>query len=152
MASPADRVAGISSAQDRVQPSLLDRLTDDDPMNRRDGRDMRGFSLARLRDSVLRDLSWLMNASQLAATRDLGRLPHVAASVLNYGIPPTTGKVKAAIDAAAWRAMSASRCCASSRACCRTACGFRSLGKQTTTVHFSSLSTRNCGPTRCRCG
>jgi type VI secretion system protein ImpF len=101
MASPADRVAGISSAQDRVQPSLLDRLTDDDPMNRRDGRDMRGFSLARLRDSVLRDLSWLMNASQLAATRDLGRLPHVAASVLNYGIPPTTGKVKAAIDAAA---------------------------------------------------
>jgi type VI secretion system protein ImpF len=91
----------ISRAQDRVQPSLLDRLTDDDPANRRDAYDIRGFSLARLRDAVLRDLSWLMNASHLTATRDLARYPHVAASVLNFGIPPTTGQVKAAIDAAA---------------------------------------------------
>lgn len=91
----------MSDAQDRVQPSLLDRLTDDDPTNPREARDMRGFSLARLREAVLRDLSWLMNASQLAATEDLGPYPHVAASVLNYGIPPTTGQVKAAIDAAA---------------------------------------------------
>jgi type VI secretion system protein ImpF len=101
MASAADRTSDMSDAQDRVQPSLLDRLTDDDPRNRREARDMRGFSLARLREAVLRDLSWLMNTSQLAATQDLGPYPHVASSVLNYGIPPTTGQVKAAIDAAA---------------------------------------------------
>jgi len=71
----------MSGAQDRVQPSLLDRLTDDDPTNRREARDMRGFSLARLREAVLRDLSWLMNASQLAATQDLSPYPHVASSV-----------------------------------------------------------------------
>jgi type VI secretion system protein ImpF len=86
--------------QDRVQPSLLDRLTDDEPMNRREGRDLRTFSLRRLREAVLRDLSWLLNASHLAATEDLGAYPHVAASVLNYGVPPTTGRVKAGIDAA----------------------------------------------------
>jgi type VI secretion system protein ImpF len=91
----------MSGAQDRVQPSLLDRLTDDDPTNRREARDMRSFSLARLREAVLRDLSWLMNAAHLAASQDLGPYPHVASSVLNYGIPPTTGQVKAAIDAAA---------------------------------------------------
>jgi type VI secretion system protein ImpF len=88
----------MSDVQDRVQPSLLDRLTDDDPTNRREARDVRGFSLARLREVVLRDLSWLMNASHLAASRDLGPYPHVAASVLNYGIPPTTGRIKAGID------------------------------------------------------
>lgn len=91
----------MSDAQDRVQPSLLDRLTDDDPANRREAQDMRGFSLVRLREAVLRDLSWLMNASHLAAAQDLRPYPHVAASVLNYGIPPTTGRAKAGIDPAA---------------------------------------------------
>jgi type VI secretion system protein ImpF len=91
----------MADAQDRVQPSLLDRLTDDEPANRREVQDVRGFSLVRLREAVLRDLSWLMNASHLAAVQDLRPYPHVAASVLNYGIPPTTGRVKAGIDATA---------------------------------------------------
>jgi type VI secretion system protein ImpF len=91
----------MPDAQDRVQPSLLDRLTDDEPANRREVQDIRAFSLVRLREAVLRDLSWLMNASHLAATQDLRPYPHVAASVLNYGIPPTTGRVKAGIDATA---------------------------------------------------
>lgn len=77
---------------------MLDRLTDEDPMNRYEARDLRSFSMVRLRESVLRDLSWLMNASYLAATYDLGPYPHVANSVLNYGIPPTAGHLKGEID------------------------------------------------------
>lgn len=90
-----------SGPLDRVQPSLLDRLTDDEPLNRREARDLRGFSLARLREAVLRDLSWLLNTSRFASTKDLAAYPHVATSVLNYGVPPTTGRVKAGIEAAA---------------------------------------------------
>jgi type VI secretion system protein ImpF len=79
------------TAQDRIQPSLLDRLTDDDPGNAREARDQRFFSLGRLRRAVLRDLSWLLNTTAFDATQDLRPYPHVAASVLNYGIPPLAG-------------------------------------------------------------
>jgi type VI secretion system protein ImpF len=88
-----------SGPRDRVQPSLLDRLTDDEPLKQREARDLRVFSLTRLREAVLRDLSWLLNTTHLAATQDLDAYPHVAASGLNYGVPPTTGRVKAGIDA-----------------------------------------------------
>jgi type VI secretion system protein ImpF len=87
--------------QDRVQPSLLDRLTDDEPKNRYETRDHRMFSMSRLREAVLRDLSWLLNASHLEATQDLSEFPDVASSVLNFGIPPLTGLVKEGIDATA---------------------------------------------------
>lgn len=90
-----------SGPRDRVQPSLLDRLTDDEPQKQREARDLRVFSLTRLREAVLRDLSWLLNAAHLEATQDLDAYPQVAASVLNYGVPPTTGRVKAGIDATA---------------------------------------------------
>jgi type VI secretion system protein ImpF len=89
-----------ANAQDRVLPSLLDRLTDDEPDNRYEARDMRVFSLSRLREAVVRDLSWLLNTANLAATQDLRAVPHAASSVLNYGVPPTTGAVKAGIDPA----------------------------------------------------
>jgi type VI secretion system protein ImpF len=56
-----------SIAQDRIQPSLLDRLTDDDPGNPKETRDQRFFSANRLRQAVLRDLSWLLNASSFDA-------------------------------------------------------------------------------------
>jgi type VI secretion system protein ImpF len=88
--------------QDRVQPSLIDRLTDDDPQNRSEARDHRMFSMSRLREAVLRDLSWLLNASDLATTQELEEYPHVASSVLNFGVPPLTGLVKEGIDATAF--------------------------------------------------
>jgi type VI secretion system protein ImpF len=84
-----------------VQPSLLDRLTDDEPQNEREARDLRAFSLSRLREAVLRDLSWLLNTSRMASPNELAAYPYVAASVLNYGVPATTGQVKAGIDTTA---------------------------------------------------
>ena len=48
---------------EKLQPCLLDRLTDDDPKNSLESRDRRVISLQRYRQGVLRDLQWLFNAS-----------------------------------------------------------------------------------------
>lgn len=77
--------------QERLQPSLLDRLTDDQPGERTESRDRRVLSMRRLRESVLRDLSWLMNADNLAQTQDLGEFPFVAASTVNFGLRDIAG-------------------------------------------------------------
>jgi len=77
--------------QERLQPSLLDRLTDDQPGERTESRDQRVLSMRRLRESVLRDLAWLMNADNLAQTQDLTDFPHAAASTLNYGLRDIAG-------------------------------------------------------------
>jgi type VI secretion system protein ImpF len=71
------------AARERLQPSLLDRLTDDEPERGIEARERRVMSLRMLRDSVLRDLGWLLNTTNLLSVTDHPKLPHVAASVLN---------------------------------------------------------------------
>ena len=53
-----------SLSRDRLYPSLLDRLVDDDPGRATEPREARAVSLQKLRDNVLRDLNWLFNATQ----------------------------------------------------------------------------------------
>ena len=53
--------------QDRLQPALLDRLTDDEPDKKQEPREQRVMSKRRLRQAVLRDLAWLFNATRLEA-------------------------------------------------------------------------------------
>jgi type VI secretion system protein ImpF len=84
--------------QERLQPCLLDRLTDDAPEHKQESRDQRVVSLRRLREGVLRDLSWLLNAANLATLEDLGDYPYVAQSVLNYGMPGLAGSLVSNID------------------------------------------------------
>ena len=48
--------------RDRLQPALLDRLTDDQPERQHDADDKRVLNKNQLRQAVLRDLSWLFNA------------------------------------------------------------------------------------------
>jgi type VI secretion system protein ImpF len=79
------------SLQERLQPALLDRLTDDEPEKKLESREQRVISIAKLRSSVLRDLSWLLNSVQFSATNDLSGCPMVEDSVLNYGIPSFAG-------------------------------------------------------------
>jgi type VI secretion system protein ImpF len=79
------------SPQERLQPSLLDRLTDENPQSGVESRDQRMISWQRLRDVVRRDLAWLLNCVHLEATDDLSAFPLVARSTLNYGMPETTG-------------------------------------------------------------
>src|SRR6516225_6277196 len=87
------------SARDRLQPSLLDRLTDLEPHARHESRERRVISARALRDSVQRDIGWLLNASGLAEASDAANLPHVATSVLNYGLPDLAGRDVAALTA-----------------------------------------------------
>lgn len=79
--------------KERLQPSLLDRLTDDEPDNRAI-RNPPVMSLHRLRESVLRDLEFLLNTTQLGATTDLDGLAGVERSTLNYGVPDLVGKTR----------------------------------------------------------
>ncbi|RTQ90995.1 MULTISPECIES: type VI secretion system baseplate subunit TssE [Stenotrophomonas] len=85
---------------ERLQPSLLDRLTDDAPLQRDESREQRVISASRLRECVMRDLSWLLNSVHLAASMRLDDAPDVAGSVLNYGIPDLTGLELAGLDVA----------------------------------------------------
>ena len=64
--------------QERLQPSLLDRLTDDEPEKKQESREKRVVSLRRLREGVLRDLAWLLNTSNLAVLEDLDRLSRMS--------------------------------------------------------------------------
>jgi type VI secretion system protein ImpF len=77
--------------QERLQPSLLDRLIDEHPQGGLESRDQRLLSWQRLRDAVRRDLGWLLNCVHLEATQDLAAAPLVARSTVNYGMPETTG-------------------------------------------------------------
>src|SRR5260370_12294433 len=73
--------------QEGLQPCLLDRITDDAPEKKQESRDQRVVSLRRLREGVLRDLAWLLNATNMAVLEDLTDYPYVAQSVLNYAMP-----------------------------------------------------------------
>jgi type VI secretion system protein ImpF len=84
--------------KERLQPSLLDRLTDDDRGQRQESREKRILSPARLRECVRRDLTWLLNTTHLAALQDLTEQPEVERSVLNYGMPDLAGRTASTVD------------------------------------------------------
>ncbi len=80
------------TTRERLQPSLLDRLTDDAPGKKgEESRQQRVLSLRRLRDCVIRDLTWLLNSGSLSTVEDLSDYPLVESSVLNYGMPELSG-------------------------------------------------------------
>ena len=84
--------------KERLQPSLLDRLTDDEPESRQESRDKRVLSPARLRECVRRDLTWLFNTTNLASLQNLDQHPDVARSVVNFGMPDLAGHTASSID------------------------------------------------------
>jgi type VI secretion system protein ImpF len=87
--------------KERLQPSLLDRLADDAPDRKVESREQRVLSFGKLKQSVIRDLQWLLNAGHLETTQDLSAFPQVRQSVLNYGIPDFTGTTAGNADLAA---------------------------------------------------
>jgi type VI secretion system protein ImpF len=100
----------------RINPTLFDKLVADlevagpevDDL-RDDGKEMSGFDRsslrfytvarierfneAALRATVLRELNWLLNTTNLAAVQDLSAVPEVATSTLNYGLGDLTGRL-----------------------------------------------------------
>lgn len=88
------------TGRDRLQPALLDRLTDLEPDAKQETRERRVLSMRALRQSVQRDLAWLLNANGLGSVQDLDGYPYVATSVINYGFPDIAGKTASSIDVA----------------------------------------------------
>lgn len=87
------------TAKERLQPSLLDRLTDEDVDAAVEPRSRRVLSMDGLRRAVLRDLACLLNSTGLGAVRQLNDYPAVTKSVLNYGFPDFTGMTASGFDA-----------------------------------------------------
>ncbi|HEY2902240.1 MAG TPA: type VI secretion system baseplate subunit TssE [Polyangia bacterium] len=84
--------------KERLQPSLLDRLTDEEPEARQESREKRVLSPARLRECVRRDLTWLLNTTNLASLQNLSDYPEVAQSVVNFGMPDLAGHTASSVD------------------------------------------------------
>ncbi|NDR59044.1 type VI secretion system baseplate subunit TssE [Aliiruegeria sabulilitoris] len=76
---------------DRLQPSLLDRLTDNAPDDRSESRDTRVIDVRKLREILKRDLAWLLNTTNNESFIDRKKYPHASRSVLNYGVKPVAG-------------------------------------------------------------
>lgn len=86
------------SQKERLQPSLLDRLTDNEPKKKKESRDKRVLSLKELRKSVIRDLVWLLNTNNLSSLQDLSDYPQVEHSVVNYGVAEFAGRPSSNFD------------------------------------------------------
>ncbi len=88
-----------SIVAERLQPSLLDRLTDDNPEKRTETADERVMDMDQLKMIVLRDLVSLLNTVNLEAVIDLTRYPRAQMSVINYGSPDMFGGLSSFVKA-----------------------------------------------------
>ncbi len=78
---------------EKIQPCLLDRLTDNAPERKEESSNERVVSITRYREGVLRDLRWLLSASRHADNEDLQEYPAVRTSTLNFGIRSLCGRM-----------------------------------------------------------
>lgn len=84
---------------DRLQPCLLDRLTDHEPEVTGEGRDQRVISVRKYREAVLRDLEMLLNSRTYPPGHEIYDFVEVERSVLNYGVPDLAGTTASSISA-----------------------------------------------------
>jgi type VI secretion system protein ImpF len=84
--------------QERLQPALLDRLTDEEPDKKLEPREHRVLSKSRLRQAVLRDLAWLFNTTKMESSGVLAKWPYARRSVINYGLPALSGQTASRIE------------------------------------------------------
>lgn len=90
-------MAGLTP-KEKLQPSLLDRLTDVRPDVRTSTAGVKVLSMEELRDGVRRDLAALFNATSLETVEDLTDFPNVQRSTLNFGMPDLSGKTASGMD------------------------------------------------------
>ncbi len=82
---------GQWSLKERLQPSLLDRLTDLEPTKTKESTSQQSMSQKQFKEAVIRDLGWLLNSVALDVCEDLEKYPEVQRSVLNFGLPDMSG-------------------------------------------------------------
>ena len=88
---------------EKLQPCLLDRLTDDEPKLSEESRNQRVISVQRYRRGVLRDLEWLFNSSAHLAEEGknkfrLSDFPDAYQSVINFGTRHLCGLTSAELN------------------------------------------------------
>ena len=97
------------AARDRLQPSLLDRLADDDPTHCTEAPDARVIDVSTMRKVIMRDLGWLFNTTRAEPARGSDDTEAAAVwsecsaarrSVINFGLPPLSGKILTGRDIA----------------------------------------------------
>lgn len=76
---------------ERLQPSLLDRLTDNETDMLSERREDRVIDVRALREIIQRDLGWLLNTNNSETIIDAEIYPNIATSVLNFGVRDVTG-------------------------------------------------------------
>jgi len=81
---------------EKLQPCLLDRLTDDEPATKVESRVQRVISHQKYRRGVLRDLEWLFNTQAYLPLSglesfDLKDYEHAYKSVINFGTKQLCG-------------------------------------------------------------
>ena len=114
--------------RNRLQPALLDRLTDDDPDQRKEAESHRVMSKAQLRQAVLRDLGALVQLGAAARPHRAEPLPDARRE--RAQLRPAAAVGAARVQARRQRRSrrrSGRRSCASSRASCPTRCRSRAL-------------------------
>ena len=89
---------GQWSLKERLQPSLLDRLTDLQPEKSKESGSQQSMSQSQFKEAVIRDLGWLLNSVALDVCEDLDKYPEVQRSVLNFGLPDMSGRTASTID------------------------------------------------------
>lgn len=89
---------GQWSLKERLQPSLLDRLTDLKPTVSQESSSQQSMSQTKFKEAVIRDLGWLLNSVALDVCLDMEKYPEVRRSVLNYGLPDMSGHTSSNVD------------------------------------------------------
>jgi len=85
---------------ERLQPCLLDRLTDEQPDKTAESREHRVVSISQYRRAVLRDLVWLLNSSARSDDDEIYDYEEASASVLNFGLRDLSGLTAAGLNPA----------------------------------------------------
>ena len=73
-----------------ILPSVLDRLIDLEPGNRKEAQAVRAQSLREMKDSVRRDLEWLLNTRR-TPEEPISTATELWKSTYCYGLPDITG-------------------------------------------------------------
>jgi len=79
-------------------PCLLDRLCDDNPLNKTETHSRGSLTMNQFRQNVLRDLGWLFNTSAHVLNDGFEQYPDVESSVLNYGTPDLCGRTTSSLN------------------------------------------------------
>jgi type VI secretion system protein ImpF len=83
---------------EKLQPCLLDRLTDDEPKKEQESRNQRVMSMQRYRQAVMRDLLWLLNTHADVKQSGLDEFEEIPSSVLNFGVQNVAGRTLSSLS------------------------------------------------------